>query len=248
MRAEPAPELRSAEVARRLETYIIEHAFTPGDRLPSERELATRFGVSRTAIREGIKLLTQSGLLESSVGRGLFVREVSAGPLTDTLNVLAHQTHATARYVVEVRNALETLAARLAAVYATEEDLARLDTHLVEMAVCLASNRGYSEVGPAFHLDLARASHNPLLALLIEPLMALSTRRDPQAVGGSPTRQGLENHREIVAALRSRDPDRAQRAIEHHSSYLMALRNQLNPEWEQIVLTAHPQKGGADSS
>jgi GntR family transcriptional repressor for pyruvate dehydrogenase complex len=243
MHAEPAT-LRSTEVARRLEAFILERGYKPGDRLPSERELTTHFSVSRTAIREGIKLLSQSGLLESSVGRGLYVRQVDSEPIYATLNMMLQQVEGKARSIVEVRNALETLAVRLAAVHATDDDLAELDRHLEEMERCLKERSSYAVVGQAIHVALARASHNPLLGVLLEPLMRLTMDHGegvPPAL--SPSHQGLVNHQEIVAAIRARDPDAAQAAMERHISYLMHMRNELNPEWESVIFGARRTSG-----
>jgi len=237
------PGLLSSDVARRLEAFVLDGGYKPGDKLPSERELALKFGVSRTAIREGIKLLSQSGLLQSSVGRGLYVGELSTEPVLSSLNVLLRLGGGTVRDVVEVRNALEVLAARLAAVHATDEQLAELESLVETMAAKRAKLEPYGEEGPAFHLVMARASQNPLLVAMLEPALSLMYRVERHTLYSGPqgkpgTQRGLDNHRRILEALKQRDPDAAAAAIEDHCTYLIELRNQRYPEWEAVKVGA----------
>jgi GntR family transcriptional repressor for pyruvate dehydrogenase complex len=235
------PPLLSSDVARRLETFVLDGGYKPGDKLPSERDLAVQFGVSRTAIREGIKLLTQSGLLQSSVGRGLYVGDLSTEPVLSSLNVLLRLGGGTVRDVVQVRNALEVLAARLAAVRATSEHLAELESLVGIMATKRANLQPYGKEGPQFHIVMARASQNPLIVALLEPALALMYRVERTALYPGPssvpgTQRGLDNHYRILAALRERDPDAAAAAIEDHCQYLIELRTSRYPEWEELKI------------
>jgi GntR family transcriptional repressor for pyruvate dehydrogenase complex len=227
--------LLSTEVAERLQAFVLDGGYQPGDRLPSERELALKFDVSRTAIREGIKLLTQTGLLESSIGRGLYVGRLNTDPVLASLTVLLRVGGGTALDVVLVRNALEALAARLAAIHATEDELAELAGLLAELERMHQAGEGYGQTGPAFHVAMARASHNPLIVALLEPTLVLMYRVEQDTFVATPgTLRGLENHRRIYHAIANRDPDEAAAAIEDHCHYLMELRHQRMPDWEEI--------------
>lgn len=229
--------LLSTKVAEHLQAFVLDGGYQPGDKLPSERELALKFDVSRTAIREGIKLLTQTGLLESSIGRGLFVGRMSTEPVLASLTVLLRMGGGTVRDVVQVRNALESLAASLAASHATPDDLDELAAILDEIERLYQARKSYASAGLAFHLALARASHNPLIVALMEPTFALMNRVERDAVNESPgTLGGLENHRRIYRAIANRDPAEAAAAIEDHSRYLLELRRQRLPDWEEIMV------------
>jgi GntR family transcriptional repressor for pyruvate dehydrogenase complex len=238
MHADRGLQLLSADVARRLEAFVFEGGYKPGDKLPSERELALQFGVSRTAIREGIKLLSQNGLLQSSVGRGLFVGQLSTLPVLSSLNVLLQLGGGTLHDVVQVRNVLESLAARLAAENATDEELDELGLLVDEMVEIQAAGGSYGvpgTPGPKFHILMARASHNPLLGALIEPALALMNRGDTNPTQRSRgTARGVENHRRILNALRARDADAAVAAVESHCQWLMDLRTQSHPDWKNL--------------
>ena len=245
MHADRGLQLLSADVASRLEAFVFEGGFKPGDKLPSERELALQFGVSRTAIREGIKLLSQNGLLQSSVGRGLFVGQLSTLPVLSSLNVLLQLGGGTLHDVVQVRNVLESLAARLAAENATEEELDELSALVGEMEEIRAAGGTYGvpgTPGPKFHIVMARASHNPLLAALIEPAMSLMNRGDSNPTQYLPgTARGVENHRRILNALRARDADEAVAAVESHCQWLMDLRTENHPEWKTLSFDSSDQ-------
>lgn len=235
--------LLSSDVARRLEAFVLDGGYKPGDKLPSERDLALKFGVSRTAIREGIKLLTQNGLLQSSVGRGLYVGDLSTEPVLSSLNVLLRLGGGTVRDVVQVRNALEVLAARLAAIHATDDQLAELASLVAIMAQKRANLESYGREGPQFHLVMAQASQNPLIVALLEPALALMYRVERTALYPGPsstpgTQRGLDNHYRILEALKQRDPDAAAAAIENHCEYLIELRNQRFPDWEDLKVGA----------
>jgi DNA-binding FadR family transcriptional regulator len=239
MHADKGPQLLSADVARRLEAFVLEGGYKSGDKLPSERELALKFGVSRTAIREGIKLLSQNGLLQSSVGRGLFVGQLSSEPVLSSLNVLLQLGGGTLHDVVQVRNVLESLAARLAAENATEEELDELSALVDEMDEIQAAGGSYGvpgTPGPKFHIVMARASHNPLLAALIEPALSLMNRGEPDPmVRSRGTARGVDNHRRILNALRARNADEAVAAVESHCQWLMDLRTQRHPDWKEVT-------------
>ena len=228
-------QLLSKEVADRLQEFVLEGGYQPGDKLPSERELALKFDVSRTAIREGIKLLTQTGLLESSVGRGLFVGQVSTEPVLASLMVLLRLGDGKVRDVVQVRNALEALAARLAAIHATPEELAEMAAILDRMERLCLEQKPYDQSGPDFHLVMARASGNPLIVALLEPTLWLMYRVERETIASGPgTLRGLENHKRIYHAIANHDPDEAAAAIEDHCRYLLELRNQRLPDWEEF--------------
>ncbi len=152
--------------AARLEQLIVENVLRPGQRLPSERQLMERLGVSRSALREGLQILRTRGIIDTAHGKGSFVanlmRPASPRPLLHML-----QTQPRTIYdLLEVREFLESEAARLAAERGTLSDYARITQRYEDL---LAAQREptdtatHARVDHAFHMAICEASHNPVL-------------------------------------------------------------------------------------
>lgn len=191
--------------------------YQPGDRLPRERDLAERLEVSRATLREAIDRLAQAGLL--SVKRGNNGGAVVLKRVADTAllgDVASGPTEV--RAILETRRPLEMAAALLACQHATEADFSDLE-RLVEQLAEVAE-RDPDEawaVDVQFHLRLAEASHNPLLAEMIkEVFRRYRAIRVQYPVGRIELGPAVTNQREALAAIRSRDPIRASAAMEEH--------------------------------
>jgi GntR family transcriptional repressor for pyruvate dehydrogenase complex len=203
-------------LASRLEEEVLGDGMRAGTKLPSERQLASRFGVSRPLVREALRSLVERGLIEISPGRGAFVRAMRMSDAARPLDALYRRQNATARDLVGARLMLEREAAGLAAEHAEPDELEamkrvleRFDRtgDLIERARC----------DIAFHALIARMSHNPVIETMfssIAPLtfeLMLRSLSDPAV-----SREGLPYHREIAAAITERDPERAREAIDGH--------------------------------
>ncbi|WP_277183223.1 transcriptional regulator GlcC, partial [Caballeronia sp. BR00000012568055] len=163
-------------VAERIEELIVDGVLKPGQALPSERRLVAKLGASRSAVREGLKVLRARGIIETSHGRGSFVAALTAQPaLTPMMHLLGSQPR-TLYDIVEVREMLEAESARLAALRGTQADFAMITRRYEEM---LAANE--SEIGESkraqldynFHLSISEASHNPVLVHTLSSLTDL---------------------------------------------------------------------------
>ncbi len=230
-----APLPSSAPVVELIEDYIRRGGFRPGDKLPSEREFAELLGFSRTAVREAIKQLNQKGLVRSAIGRGLFVADRSSGAIAASLETLLHLEGGTVGHVFEMRHVLGTAAARLAAIHASHDDLTALRVPLEQMLRDYHIPGVLGIAGTSFHLALARASHNPLLAALTEPVMALMNRtRDYLPLRGGPSERGALDHQHIYEAVAAHDPDGAARAMEDHLQYFESRLDDTYPAWRQL--------------
>lgn len=195
------------EVTGKLRHEISSGHWTVNDRIPSEQELMKELGISRGTLREAIKSLAHVGMLEVLRGDGTYVRATSE--ISGATQKLIGQ-HGN-KHVVEVRLALDTQAARLAALNAT-------DAQKGELRSLLADRRRAWEAKdvPAwvandweFHLSVARASANPLLASLYESFGEVF-RSDLQAnSGGHAAGCPQEGHEDLLAAIEARDPDAA---------------------------------------
>ncbi|QIN82197.1 FCD domain-containing protein [Rubrobacter tropicus] len=190
--------------------WIREGRYRAGDRLPTERELAERLGVGRTSVREGLRFLEKLGILEIRQGTGTMVRSLSLGEVFDHLvpvQTIIDLPDRDVRHIMHVRRVLEAESAQLAAQHATERQLGRLDELLDGMAASLERPRDYLEMDLEFHVVVAEAAANPVLAHLIDLIRTIYTRyfeivlRDPDM-----NRTSLDFHRKLYAALRDHDP------------------------------------------
>jgi len=212
-----------------LEQHILSGELKPGTPFPAEQELATQFGVNRSTIREAIRQLEQEGLVERHHGRRLFVVLPGLFDLAPRAarSLILHQV--TFQELWEVAVVVEPEAARLAAQRADEQELREIDENVAAAAATVGGKpdaariRRHWELDAAFHALVARASKNRSLmmsresfSLLYRPLATLLQHSLPQSAA-----RNRDAHREIAAALRSRD---AQRAHEWTRKHLVDFR------------------------
>ncbi|MEZ0092802.1 FadR/GntR family transcriptional regulator [Streptacidiphilus sp. EB129] len=217
-----------------LRAQLSSGAWQVGDRIPTEHELAEQLQVGRNTVREAVRVLVHSGMLQSRQGEGTFVRSTS-----DPASVLHGVQRAGVRDVLEVRAALETEAARLAALRHTPEDLARMRAALDAEAQIL--QRQDADGGPEragreasvehdleFHTAMVESAHNPALtevyryfsASVREAMRASSVDQDMPEVD-------LDTHRALVDAVASGDPEAAEAACRLLLAEPMAAADQL---------------------
>jgi len=204
------------EVVERLRAFIDIEQLKPGDRLLSERELAQRLGVSRTSVRQALTALRVSGLVEIRHGDGVFLLR----PPEEVVPSLADQllqSHAQLPAIMEVREALETQTARLAARRRGEEDLRELRAALDAMAAAIDAGEDGAEADQRFHGAIARAAGNDLLTSLMDQLADPidQTRRASLSRPDRPPRS-LAAHHKILTAIEAQDEDAATAAMRAH--------------------------------
>jgi DNA-binding FadR family transcriptional regulator len=206
-------------VVAELERLILESRLGDGDRLPSERELAAQFGVSRTVVREAVRALAAKRLLDVGVGRGTVVRAPSAVSAAESMKLLLRmQASGTdADKVSEVRRTLENEIAALAAARRTEADLAAMDTVIEAAESRRTDPDAFLKEDLAFHSLLARATHNELFGLLLDSLaeVLLESRLLALRIPGT-ARRALDHHSRVLEAVRAGDPDQARAAMDAH--------------------------------
>lgn len=166
------------EVAEALRAEIDSGTWAVGTRIPPEAELAERLGVSRTAIREGVRGLVHAGLLQPRQGVGTYVTATNATEVA----LQRRLSSALESDVLSVRRGLDVIAARLAAVHRSPSDLETLRRALDERRVAAdkQDEAAFVEADVRFHLEIARASENEVLAELYESL----SRSLAQSVSG----------------------------------------------------------------
>jgi GntR family transcriptional repressor for pyruvate dehydrogenase complex len=207
-------------VIERLEGLIFD-GLEPGDALPSEGKLAEALGVSRLTVREASRSLEARGLLEISKGRRPRVAAPSSSLVGDFFQVAVRRDPRALLELLEVRRALEVHVAALAAKRAGKGDLADMEMSIAAMRAAGQEFERFHTADVRFHENLAAASGNRLLVLLIEafaePLRA-SRRRSfagHQARGGG-IDDVIEQHQAILDAVQARDPKRAAQAMRDH--------------------------------
>ena len=207
------------QIVEQIEASVLNGALKPGEQLPPERELAQRFGVSRTAVREAINALREKGLVEAFPGRGTFITDdVTARRMRHSIVQAARLTQADGlASLVEVRELLEPEIASRAAARATDRDVAALREAVVQMDANLGDPDAFVEADLDFHLALAEASQNSIFLTLIDSIVGLlrEQRRRISFVPGGPE-HGQRHHKRILAAIEARDAEAAREATRDH--------------------------------
>lgn len=194
------------QIYDRIKEWLRSGALREGDALPSERELAQMFDVSRVPVREALKILEFLGIVQRERGKGVFIKKVSANNIIGTIDfVLANASHSTLE-LFEVRIGIETQATFLAAERRTEKDLEAIEASLRKFEKDVSD--GQVEVGPTldFHSSVIKASHNGALIeinqFLAEWLRYLRAKFMYTSIASE---QGRIDHREIFELIKAGD-------------------------------------------
>jgi GntR family transcriptional repressor for pyruvate dehydrogenase complex len=193
---------------------------TPGEKLPAEPELAFRMGVSRSVLREALKVLELSGVLEvrRGYGGGTFVAKPTAEEFTAVPAPSIPTLSVTSRQLIEVRMAIEPVGARLAAARDVE-GVVGLQNSIYEMETF--DNRPARVLAAAvnFHVAVARASGNPVFTTVIESLRSVMYMALNRVVQNQRWREACRaDHERIVKEIEAGNPERAEEAMRRHLS------------------------------
>lgn len=221
---EPVTSRRaSSGIVDQIKELIRAGRLAPGDQLPSERQLSESLRVSRATVRDALRTLEAVGLVAVRVGAsgGAFITDPGSSHMAEGLtNLLSLRTISPdalteARSIIE-RGLLPTVCER-----ATDDDIADLEEICAEAEQSLEDGAGYDpRHSVAFHVRLARASHNSVMAMMVESLHGplLESLLVAQEVAPDMGARGTAEHRAIVDAVRDRDPGRAQAILDEHLS------------------------------
>src|ERR1700689_2437635 len=203
------------QIVKQVEESILSGQLKPGDQLPAERDLAQSFGVSRTAVREAVKTLTEKGLGEAFSGRGTFVTNGTSQAIRQSLDLMIriNQQEGSA-HLAELRLVLEPEIAGLAASRIDGQLLGTMTETVAIMERNLHDREAYIEADLDFHLALAEAAGNPLILSLLDSIVGLLREQQSRIfdVDGGPER-GQYHHKRILAAVEQRDPKAARGAM-----------------------------------
>ena len=207
----------SDQVAQHLREMIIEGEISAGLALPSERKLAEQFDVSSVVIREALKTLSVNGLVEIRHGAGSFVTTPDQWRVAEPIATLIRSGHAELLHVIETRAVLEVEISGLAALRHSVADLQTLDATLERMEATRHDPVAHSAADMGFHRALAVSADNPVLALVLQPLLGpiqtimLRGTRIAEA-----TSRAVAEHRRIRDAVAAHDPEAARAAMRLH--------------------------------
>src|SRR5499427_557062 len=206
------------QIVQQIEESIVKGDLKPGDQLPAERELAQRFGVSRTAVREAVKALREKGLVEAYSGRGTFITDGTTQAVRQSLDLMVKigQMEGTS-HLAELRAILEPEIAALAAGRIQEPELATMREAVSIMDGAGQDPEAYIEADLDFHLALAEAAANPLILSLLDSIVGLLREQRLRIfrVPGGPER-GQIHHKRILEAVERRDAQKARDAMRAH--------------------------------
>lgn len=239
-----APTRHVADVvAERIEQLIVDGVLKAGQPLPSERRLVEKLGVSRTALREGLKHLRARGIIETSHGRGSFVSSLTGQPETSPLMYLLGSQPRTLYDLFEVRVLLEAESARLAALRGTKADYVLITRRYEEMVAAHGTDTSAAEharLDHAFHLAICEASHNPVLVHMLRSLTDLLLSSVFASVNNlyhrEPHKRGIDQqHARLYNAVIGKLPERARKAASDHVNAVCAALREVEQEEHRLV-------------
>jgi len=223
----------SQVIVDQIKLLVREGKLSTGDRLPSERDLCQRFGVSRVTVREALRVLEASGLIEIRVGArgGAFVSSPTRERLGEGLADLITLSSLTPAHITEARSVIEVGILPFVVERATEEDIANLRRMVDEGHEALDRNEYTMNLSAAFHVGVAVCAHNPAIETLVQSFhgpMLLSLRQ-AQLVAPAMGRRGTDEHAALVDAIEARDTDAAIKVMTTHLGRTAGLVRDMPP-------------------
>ncbi|HLW61330.1 MAG TPA: FadR/GntR family transcriptional regulator [bacterium] len=212
----------SAEIVQQIKTRIFAGQLAAGDQLPSEKDLAEQFALSRITVRDALRVLESEGLIEIKVGArgGAFVAKPTAQRVSESLTTLLRLQQITIVELTEARLAVEPYVAALAAKRATAADIAAMGQAIEDArAGREAGDPRFMPHSVAFHIALADAAKNQVLRFTVNsfrtPFYEALAHLPAAAMAG----RAIADHQSILQAIKARDAQRARRLMHKHLTY-----------------------------
>jgi GntR family transcriptional repressor for pyruvate dehydrogenase complex len=210
----------SQDIVEQVKAAIREGRLKPGDRLPPERELTERFGASRVTVRDALRILEASGLIEIRVGArgGAFVTAPAPGWVGEGIANMLMMASLTAEEVTEARFIFELGLVSLVCERVTDEDIKELEEICNRAEQALRDGDYHMDLSAEFHIRFARCTHNGAIEMIVDsfqgPLLMSLTRA--QAVAPQMGHRGTKEHRELIEAIRERNEELARSIMARH--------------------------------
>lgn len=221
------PEKLSTSVVHQIEELILRGILRPGERLPPERDLSERLGVSRPSLRDAVATLQEQGLLTTRAGSGIYVADVLGSAFSPALIRLFSEHQDAVFDYIDFRRDLESLTAARAARYGSDTDLQVVQTVFDKMV--LADDRADPEeearLDAQFHLAIVEASHNVIMLHMVRSMFDLLREgvfynRQVMFRQKTTRKALLDQHRAMNTGLQARDPDAAAAAVRAHMDFV----------------------------
>jgi len=207
-------------LANELRERILSGEFGDGASLPAERDLVVQTRMSRTTVREALRILEVQGLIRTRLGRsgGAFVQQPDAEIMAGTVNLLIRGQRILLPALVETKQAVEPLCAQLAAIHRTEDQLAALEQSNRLLSDASADSAQFLRAGLDWHLAIARASQNEVLwGLMAAISRAIHDATDRDAFPDFEARRAtIRAHSAVTNAIRTQDAEAAARRMRRH--------------------------------
>jgi GntR family transcriptional repressor for pyruvate dehydrogenase complex len=206
-----------------IKQMLLRGEIQPGQRLPAERELAAQLGVSRPSPREAIRALIALNILESRHGEGTFVSSLEPELLAEPIDFLLQINEDAIYSLFEARRVLEAGVAALAAVRASDLELAELEDFARDGRAKVNDVDRFIEHDVEFHARIRRAARSPILSSLLASVSALSYESRRRTAHSAAVRgRALADHQAMVKTLKKRDPEAAHSAMVAHLEHVRA--------------------------
>lgn len=211
------PRRSYQKLSERLRQFMANGHFQNGDKLPPERALAEAFGVSRSSIRDAIRILAQGGLLESRQGDGTYVRTPQMEEIRAAIIAAVDSENLAFDEIMEFRKIVEPAIGALAAMRRTREQLDHLKIVTCDQQRRLLTGQDDGDLDARFHLQLAECSGNTLLARTVAGLNEVYAKgRTAELRSEEWRRFSVSSHLHIIDALERRSPEDCRKAVEEH--------------------------------
>jgi GntR family transcriptional repressor for pyruvate dehydrogenase complex len=216
----------SSQIIADVRDALFAKKLKPGDSIGTENEIAQRYGVSRIVARDALRTLEALGIAEIKMGKGGGARVARGNPrlFAEALAVQLDLTGVGPSEIMDAQRAIECLAAELAAENATEDDIVKLRDLVAEAEVAVHDAGRFTELGAAFHLAVAEASHNRVLVVQLISLQHVSWPRRNPTLTPKVARRIIDVHRELLALIEIRDTAGARKMMDDHVKMIRARR------------------------
>lgn len=209
----------SEEIEKQIRGVILSEKLKAGDKLPSEHELSKMFNASRTTVRQAKRVLETEGYIYTKQGvtGGTYIREMNVSPVISSITNMLKFKSITLQDITEARLVIEPEAAKLAAVRATDDDIANLEECLEKLRQVVQERRRSTTTNLHFHRTIAECAKSPVLFFINQALMELllgDLSKRPLDLDQNLFL--LEQHVGIFEAIKARDPEEACTQLRNH--------------------------------
>ncbi len=213
----------SHDIVEQIKDSIFSGKLSPGDRLPSEKELVTQFGLSRITIRDALRVLESRGLISIKVGAGggAFVTQPTDEPMTQVFQDMIRLQRVGAKELVEARLVIETSIVTFAADRATQKDLDKMRLAIAQARTAQANGeQRFTPYSVDFHMALAQAAKNRVLLFTVNSFRTpFYETLDKLTPDDRMARRAIDDHQSILDAIVERDAEKARRIMREHLTY-----------------------------